>query len=188
MQKNAFCPTNHCLTAHFCNHFSSCNTFDKETVVSRLSVSWPVSLWQASSHGAISHSRAHPLITDPGAERVSFKLPQDTADAIKYDAQVEKWDVLWQPSDESCLPFVPFSIYSVAAFAILSRQGPCMHISAYPYIPFFSFLCVAVGGVSQAFSVRNEPGGTNRLAKYENWVTINGHVLLSAGDNDCVCT
>lgn len=60
-----------------------------------------------------------------------------------------------------------------------------MHISAYLYVRFFY---TAVGGVSQAFSVRNEAGGTNRLAKYENWMTINGHVLLSAGDNDCVHT
>lgn len=47
---------------------------------------------------------------------------------------------------------------------------------------------MAVGDVSQTFSVRNEQGGTNRLAKYENWMTINGYVLLSAEDNDCVCT
>ncbi len=26
------------------------------------------------------------------------------------------------------------------------------------------------------------------LEKYENWMTINGYVLLSAEDNDCVCT
>lgn len=43
------------------------------------------------------------------------------------------------------------------------------------------------GDVSQAFSVRDEHGGTNRLAKYENWMTINGYVLLSAEDNDSVC-
>lgn len=35
---------------------------------------------------------------------------------------------------------------------------------------------MVVGDVSQAFSVRNEPGGTNRLAKYEKWMTINGRV------------
>lgn len=47
---------------------------------------------------------------------------------------------------------------------------------------------MAVGDVSQEFSVRNEPSGTNRLAKYENWMTINGNVLLSAEDNDCLRT
>lgn len=35
---------------------------------------------------------------------------------------------------------------------------------------------MVVGDVSQAFSVRNEPGGANRLAKYEKWMTINGRV------------
>lgn len=44
------------------------------------------------------------------------------------------------------------------------------------------------GDVSQAFSMRNEQGGANTLADDENWMTINDHVLLSAGDNDCVCT
>lgn len=49
-----------------------------------------------------------------------------------------------------------------------------MHISAYLYVWPPSSLAV----VSQAFSVRNEPGGTDRLAKYENWMTINGYVLF----------
>ena len=57
-----------------------------------------------------------------------------------------------------------------------------MHMSAYTLIPF----SMAVGDVSQAFSVRNEQGGTNRLAKYENWMTINGEVLLRPRDNDCM--
>lgn len=77
------------------------------------------------------------------------------------------------------------SIYPVAAFVIFADKVSA-YISAYLYIP--PFFSMAVGDVSQAFSVRNEQGGTNRLAKYENWITINGYVLLSAEDNDCVRT
>ena len=67
------------------------------------------------------------------------------------------------------------SIYSVAAFVILADKVPAcisLHIFTFPVI------FMAVGDVSQAFSVRNEQGDTNRLAKYENWMTINGCVLI----------
>lgn len=84
------------------------------------------------------------------------------------------------------------SIYSLTPFVILADKVPRMHISAYLYVPprfsIFFFFLVIVDDVSQAFSVRNELDGTNRLARYENWMTISGYVLLSAEDNDCVCT
>lgn len=73
-----------------------------------------------------------------------------------------------------------FPIYSVAAFVILADKVPAciaLHTFKSPFL-------VAVGEVSQVFSVRNEQGGTNRLAKYEHWMTINDYVLLSAEDED----
>lgn len=65
-----------------------------------------------------------------------LKVPQDTGDAIKYDPQIKKWDIPWQPSDESCLPFVRFHLLR-RSLCDPRRRGPCMHISAYLYIPFF---------------------------------------------------
>lgn len=110
-----------------------------------------------------------------------FKLPQDTGDAIRYDPQIKsETAVRWVMPSLCAFPFT-----LVAPFVILPDKVPaCISL----HIFTFSFFSMAVGDVSQVFSVRNEQGGTNRLAKYENWMTINGHVLLSAEDNHCVRT
>lgn len=50
------------------------------------------------------------------------------------------------------------------------RQGLSVHTSAYAYV----LLSAAVGVVSEEFSVRDEQRDTNKLAKYENWMTTNG--------------
>lgn len=113
-----------------------------EAMILHLSTSctWPVSLWQAGSHNAISHSQVHSLITDPGAERVSFKVPKDTGDAIKSDARVEKWDVPWQPSDESCLPFCAFPF--TPSLPLWSLQTRSLHAYLRISSRFSIFLCL----------------------------------------------
>lgn len=94
------------------------------------------------------------------------------------------------PSDESCLHPPPrLRLFPLTAgdtaFVILRRRGPGLHISAYLY----AALCIpTAAAASQAVSVRNEPPGTNRLAKYENWITIKGNVLLKCRGIMIVCT
>lgn len=98
-------------------------------------------------------------------------------------------------SETLCVCSHQMSHASPLCISILLRRclcDPCRHGPPHAYLHIFTFVVVptpffmAVGDVSQAFSVRNELGGANRLAKYENWMTINGYVLLSAEDNDCV--
>ena len=168
---------NDCLAAHFCNNFPSSDIFDKDTMVSP----------SPEPNPFLSDNL---VVTTPDLTQCRtclFKVPQDTGDATKYDPQIKKWDVpCLQPSDESCLPFCAFPFTPSLPLWSLQTRSPRAYLHIFTFPPVFFH--VAVGDVSQAFSVRNEQGGTNRLAKYENWITINGYVLLSAEDNDCVRT
>lgn len=173
--ESAFCPTG--SAARVCDVSSSCDISDKEATwffcIPPSPEPDPFSLWQASSHNAGSHSQPRSLIADPLPNMSPLKAPLDAGDAIKYDPQVGKVRrsvaaVRWLTP----FPFVHFRTLS-RCLCDPCRQGPRMHISAYLYV-----CCPPLAVVSQVFSVRNEPGGTNRLAKYENWMTINGYVLF----------
>lgn len=84
--------------------------------------------------------------------------------------------ILWQPSDESCLLFAHLhSFCRSLLWCLQTRSHPHLYVCMSLYFPFFPPFA-AVGVVSQAVSVRNERGGTNRLANYENWTTINAYV------------
>ncbi len=139
---DVFHPTgqNCCLAAHFCNNSGSHDIFDKETPVLHPSVSraWPVSLWQASSHNARSHSRPRSLITDPVPNLSLLKslktLQMQSNMILRLISETFRGSRQMTHAFPLC-----DSICSVAAFVILADKVPRMHISAYLYIPHFFF-------------------------------------------------
>lgn len=107
---NALCPKGQTrrLVALFSDNFGPSHISDTDAALLHSFFLWPVSLWQARSRDATSHSRARPLITDP-VPNISFKSlkTQETQSNMILRLQSETFRGSRQMS-HAFLPFCAF--------------------------------------------------------------------------------
>lgn len=165
------CYSDQCLTTYWCNSFTSCHFSDQKMLFLCLGFTWSVLLsvrkTASSCHSCCkssskrrrvrSHGQSRSLIADPVLNTPLKSHLKTLKMQSNMTLGLKKCDGLRM--SHGFIQWIP--IHRTVASHDPCGQGLCVHMSAYAHVPS----SVAVGNVSEEFSVRDEQGGCKHICK-----------------------